>query len=699
MPKPKTNRLAGEKSPYLLQHSHNPVDWYPWGDEAFSKAKTEEKPIFLSIGYSSCHWCHVMERESFEDEGVAKLLNESFICIKVDREERPDVDQIYMKAVQAMTGSGGWPLNLFLTPDLEPFYGGTYFPPISRYGMPGFVALIKNIAGSWKRERFQIVSSASQIRKALSQTLPASNSNIDGIVIEKCFADLAHYFDQEYGGFGNSPKFPTPSNLFFLMRFHLRDRAKAPLLMVLKTLDAMAKGGIYDQVGGGFHRYSTDRIWLVPHFEKMLYDNALLSIAYTEAFLLTGESSYQRIVAETLEWVQREMTSGETGGYFSAQDADSPDGEGSYYVWTKEEIKQALLGKPISGGAAVWNEAEIDLVLSYFGVEDEGNFEGTKTILTAKVLKVLSRGSIITEAELQAMIANAKLALLNVRSKRSRPFTDDKILTSWNGMMISAMARAYEVFRDEKYVESARRAADFVLSKLSLQDDGKAVLKRRYRDGEVKDDGVLEDYAYFGNSLLDLYEATFEPRYLKQARLLCDSMLTQFYDEKSGGFFETRKDTPNLILRPKEAYDGAIPSSNSIAALFCLRMCEITSLAKYKDSARRTFECFWSSVESTPSSHTEMLVALNYYLANPKEIVVSGDLSEPETKVLIAELRSHFLPNSITLHATKELEKDLAILEGRVHSPGQSSRVFVCSNFTCQLPSTTREELVTALES
>ncbi len=695
----KSNRLLMEKSPYLQQHAHNPVDWFPWGEEAFAKARTEDKPIFLSIGYSSCHWCHVMERESFEDEDVARLLNANFVCIKVDREERPDVDQIYMRAVQAMTGSGGWPLNVFLTPKLKPFYGGTYFPPVSRYGMPGFSSLIRNISDAWKRDRKQLLDSASEISKAISQTPQKGDSQIDELVFDKCFSELALYFDESYGGFGSSPKFPTPSNLYFLLRYHLRSKSRAPLNMVTKTLDEMAMGGIYDQLGGGFHRYSTDRMWLVPHFEKMLYDNALLAIAYLEAFLVTKDEEYLRIVKETLNWVLSEMTSNETGGYYSAQDADSPEGEGEYYIWTQEQIRDLLRGNDGSGDDITWSEQQVNAILVYFGVSDKGNFESGKNILTARInLRALSSETKIPESELLLLIGKAKKILLEARSARPKPLTDDKILTGWNGMMISAMSKAYQVSEDQRFLTSGKRAADFILATLASQsENGRITLRRRYRDGEVKDDGVLEDYAYFGNSLIDLYEATFDSRYLRSAISICESMLSLFFDQKDGGFFDTRVGAKDLILRTKESYDGAVPSSNSMAVLFSLRIGEILSDETYKEDARRTIEAFWSSIESNPSSHTEMLVALAYLSSRPKEIVVAGDLALSSTQELVRELRLRFLPSAVVIYADKELESELPLVEGRVSKPGQRPRVYVCTGFQCKLPSETLSELAAAL--
>ncbi|HZW54686.1 MAG TPA: thioredoxin domain-containing protein [Nitrososphaerales archaeon] len=722
----KLNHLASEKSPYLLQHAYNPVDWYPWGEEAFKKARTENKPIFLSIGYSTCHWCHVQAHESFEDPEIAALLNDSFVCIKVDREERPDVDEIYMKAVQTMTGSGGWPLNIFLTPRLEPFYGGTYFPPVARYGIPGFASVIRSISQAWKSDRRNLVESASQLKSVLSQMYSTPNPSqpkVGEFALDDCFIELANLYDREYGGFGSAPKFPTPSNLSFLMRYYKRTGQRASLQMAVRTLNAMATGGIYDQIGGGFHRYSTDRYWLVPHFEKMLYDNALLVQAYAEGYLLTKEQSFAKVVDETLRWILREMVS-TGGGYYSAQDADSPDGgEGAYYVWKANEIAEAL------GAQGDKKVEELNLILRHFGVSEEGNFESGKSILTISGPQRTG----VEDSHFSSVVEDAREKLLQAREQRkSRPMTDDKILTAWNGLTITAMSKAFQVFDNQEYLDSARKAADFILSNLVVTSEkneegekesgdrtgrdasdkeisrrnetkswgSKMKLMRRYRDGEVKGDGVLEDYAFFGNSLIDLYESSFEPRYLRTAISICDSMIERFYDERNGGgFFEVGKEVRDLIARPKDAYDGAMPSGNSIAAMFCLRVAEITSNENYREKSQRTFEAFWPQIEAHPSSFTGMLVALDFALGNPKEIVVSGDLERDDTRMLLRAIRNQFLPNSVILHSSSSLEREIPLIEGRVSGQADTAKVYVCTNFACKLPAKTKEELSAALQS
>ena len=687
-----SNRLSREKSPYLLEHANNPVDWYPWGREAFTKAKRENKPIFLSIGYSSCHWCHVMRHESFEDPEIAKLMNDSFVSIKVDREERPDVDEIYMKSVVAITGSGGWPLSVFLTPSLEPFYGGTYFPPTPRYGMPSFSNVLRSISQSWKSDRKKLVESASQLKSSIKdmyEMKKAVDSSLTDSIFLDTFNELAGSFDSQYGGFGSAPKFPSPSNLFFLTRYYSAKRSNLSLTIVSKTLDSMMHGGIYDQVGGGFHRYSTDRYWLVPHFEKMLYDNALLIWAYCEGFLLTGNKEYKRVVEEISEWVLREMQNAE-GGFFAAQDADSPEGEGSYYVWTPDEMEKAFASSEKLRGKS-------DLVSNYFSLTRQGNFENGKTILTAKPLATLKTGQ--SEKENEQLLKEAKKVLLEFRDKRPKPFTDDKILTSWNGLMISALSKAFQVFGKEKYLVAGKKAADFVLEKLSSQNpEGKIHLLRRFRQGESKGAPVLEDYSFFVNGLLDLYEAGFDAKYLEVAFELGETMVSDFYDKIVGGFFQAPADTPDLIARAKDAFDGALPSGNSIAALVCLRLAEISSDAKWKDVARDTFLAFWDLIQKQPTSFTEMLVALQFYLGNPKEVVVSGELDSVEVKEFLKVLRHTFLPNSVILLASASVEKMSPLVAERLPVEGGKPKVFVCSNYTCKLPSTTKDELLAALE-
>lgn len=692
----KPNRLIKEKSPYLLEHAYNPVDWYPWGKEAFDKARHENKPIFLSIGYSSCHWCHVFRKESLEDPEIARMLNNNFVSIKVDREERPDIDEIYMKSVVTMTGSGGWPLNVFLTPSLEPFYGGTYFPPSPRYGMPSFSNVLRSISQAWKSDRKKIVESASEMKGSLRELYEfrkSPDSKIDRAPIEECYEALAGSFDSSHGGFGEAPKFPTPSNLLFLMRYHNEKKSDSTLSlnMVRKTLDSMMRGGIFDQVGGGFHRYSTDRYWLIPHFEKMLYDNALLAIAYSEAFVVTRNEEYSRIVSETLDWVLREMKDPQ-GGFYSAIDADSPDGEGSYYSWTFEEVDSTLK-------TAGFKAEEVQAVSKFFSITHEGNFEGGRTVLTAKPPVIAAKDTDISAEELSNLIDRGRDLLLSKRAERPKPSIDDKILTGWNGLMISAFSKAYDALGEEKYLSVAKACADFVLENLYADGGGgEKKLLRRYRMGESKGDAVLEDYAFLVNGLIDLYESGFESRYLAEALALSKMMIAKFYDEAGGGFFQTVEGTADLIARAKDTFDGALPSGNSVAILVCLRLAEMTVNDELRKKATDSLLAFWEAISRQPASFTEMITALQFLLSSPKEIVVSGRLSDSQTRSLIGVLRSRFLPNSTLLLADEGGLKISPLIQDRIPVIGDAPKVFVCSNFTCKLPSKSEIELIKALE-
>jgi uncharacterized protein YyaL (SSP411 family) len=696
----KPNRLINEGSPYLLEHAFNPVDWYPWGDEAFHKARSEDKPIFLSIGYSACHWCHVFRRESLEDGEIAKILNENFVCIKVDREERPDVDEIYMKAVTSMTGSGGWPLNVFLTPKLEPFYGGTYFPPMPRYGMPGFATILRGVMNAWKTERDKILESASQMSASLSASFNSVSSDspfhFDKEIFDSCFNELTSIFDQKYGGFGGAPKFPTPSNLFFLLRYHADTREKSPLLMVTKTLSSMGTGGIYDQIGGGFHRYSTDREWLVPHFEKMLYDNALLCVVYTEAFLATKDPKYKNIVEETLSWVLREMTD-KDGGFYSAVDADSSEGEGSYYLWNLQKIREAV---SMEKGNDEHLEQTIEMVSEFYGVSPDGNFDDGKTILTTseqRTNRLCSKYS-LSRDQFDSKIQEARETMRRFREKRPRPMTDDKVLASWNGLMISALSKAYQAFGDAKFIEAAIRCANFIRKNLIL-NEGSLRMLHRYRKGEAKGFGLLEDYSYFTNGLVDLYESTFESQYLKLAIELAQVMSAEFNDRKHGAFFLSPEDSKDLIARPKVGFDGALPSANSVATFVLLRLSEITGNAGFRDLAVSAFRAFSDKIEQQPSAFAYMISSLYFELAEPKEIVISGIPNSKDFKSLLGVVRSLYLPNSVTVFADEKVKALSPLVEGRVGSSGQTPKVYVCKGKVCQLPSSNEAELLEALKS
>ena len=666
----KANRLIEEKSPYLLKHAYNPVDWYSWGDEAIARAKNDNKPIFLSIGYSSCHWCNVMERESFEDEKIAAFINKNFIPIKVDREERPEVDAYYMGAVQALTGGGGWPLTVFLTPDLKPFYGGTYFPPQPRYGMPGFSQLLEFVSNLWKEKRTEVLANSLEVAKAISTGTTAEPGELRKSALDEGYSVLVSSFDQQRGGFGGPPKFPLPNASAFLLRYHKRTGKELALRSVLKTLDEMLAGGIRDHIGGGFHRYSTDRAWLVPHFEKMLYDNALLAKLYAEAYQITRKKEYAEVVRETTAWITGEMKDGE-GGFYSAQDADTTQGEGVFYSWTPEEIEDALGPKdaPYFDGV--------------YGVTSTGNFEG-RTILH------LQPGVPVTD---DGRMMKLRSRLYRVRQKRPRPATDTKILTSWNGLAISALAFSGMVLEDAALVGSASRAADFLLEKVS----SKGRLLRRYAGGEAALRGNLEDYSFLVQGLLDLFEATSETKWLKEAIRLNGVMAEDFEDEDNGGFFMSLEAEP---ARLKENYDGPTPSGNSVAALNMIRLSEITGKEEYRLGAERTLKWAAKEIDLRPSAHAVMLVALDLLLNGVKEIVVTAP-SEAGAAEMRSEIFRVFVPDRVLLVATAEtydeLSKISGLLEDRV--PGRKARAFVCQNFVCKLPADSTEALRAELAS
>ena len=660
------NHLSKEKSPYLLEHATNPVDWYPWGKEAFSKAKNDNKPIFLSIGYSTCHWCHQLARESFEDPKTAAFINKNFIPIKVDREERPEVDAYYMGAVQAMTGGGGWPLSVFLTPDLKPFYGGTYFPPEPRYGMPSFMQVLEFVSNLWKEKRDEVMSNTRQIVKALAPPASKEEGELGKEVLDEGYSTLVSSFDAEHGGFGGAPKFPLPGTLGFLLRYQRRTGKELALRAVLKTLDEVMAGGIRDHVGGGFHRYSTDRVWLVPHFEKMLYDNALLARTYAEAYQVTRKEEYACVVRETLAWIRTEMKDGR-GGFYSAQDADTPEGEGVYYTWTPEEVEKAA-GK--TAGASFCR---------LYGITMTGNFEG-RTILHLGV------GFQPTTAE-RGDMGRIKDTLYRERSLRTRPATDIKILTSWNGLAISSLAFASIVLGEPGLAEDAAGAARFVLDEMSAEGR----LLRRYAGGEAALEGTLEDYAFFVQGLLDLFEATSEPRWLEDAIRLTKVMLDDYEDGEGGGFYLTISADP---VRLKESYDGPTPSGNSVATLNLIRLGELTGDPRYRESAVRTLKAFAGQVQGQPSAHVVMLEGLDLVLNGAREIVISAPTEEAAGE-LRAEVYRTFIPDKVVLAVTPDtyerLSRVSALLEGR--KPRSRARAFVCQRFVCELPAVSVEAL------
>jgi uncharacterized protein YyaL (SSP411 family) len=670
-----TNRLAKEKSPYLLQHAHNPVDWYPWGPEAFAKSKKEDKPIFLSIGYSTCHWCHVMEHESFEDEEVAKILNERFVPIKVDREERPDVDQIYMAAVQAMSSHGGWPLSAWLTPELKPFMGGTYFPKEDRFGRPGFITILKRIDELWKTKRQELNDSGEQLAEHLKKMSAAEapgEVTIDA-VFEKADFQIEKSYEPRFGGFSQQPKFPHSTTIQYLLRRHARTGSKDALAMAEKSLTEMARGGIYDQLGGGFARYSTDSMWIVPHFEKMLYDNALLAIAYLEAWQLTKKDFYARIVRETLDYILRDMTSKE-GGFFSAEDADSEGVEGKFYVWNPQQVVD-VLGK------------DADRFMKAFDVTPRGNWEPHEESIPKKqsVLRVVEPVDPAQGGD--GSSSDLKKKMFEARSRRVRPHLDDKVLTSWNALMISAMAQAGQVLEDPKYRDAARRAAAFLLS--AHRKDGK--LLRTSRLGDAKLDAYLEDYAYLAAAMLDLYEATFDAAYFEEAKSLVAKAVELFWDDEAGGFYTTARGHEALIARMREEYEGPHPTGNSVLALTLLKLYDYTGEAACRDRADKVIRAFKAHLDRYPAGHAYMLCALDYLKGPSREIVVTGPDPEPLLKVV----RRRFLPNKVV--ALADGNAKIPLLEGRTPVNGTAA-AYVCESMACKKPVTGPAELEALLK-
>ncbi|MDZ4800147.1 MAG: thioredoxin domain-containing protein [Bryobacteraceae bacterium] len=689
-----SNRLALEKSPYLLQHAHNPVDWYAWGPEAFDKAKHENKPIFLSIGYSTCHWCHVMERESFESDAVAEVLNRFFVPIKVDREERPDVDRIYMSFVQATTGSGGWPMSVWLTPELKPFFGGTYFPPDSRYGRPGFRQVLEQLATAWQTDREQILKSGDDVLEQLRKHVEgdgAQHAPADQAVFDSCFYQFRRAFDSRLGGFGGSPKFPRPSTLNFLLRYsYLTKNAEASDMVVL-TLREMAKGGMNDQLGGGFHRYSVDARWFVPHFEKMLYDQAQLAIAYLEAFQVTGDAALAQVARDIFEYVLRDMTNGD-GAFYSAEDADSvihPDkphekGEGAFYVWDAEEIAH------LAGDAAEW--------FGYrYGVEPGGNvmedphseFTGKNILYERFTIADTARRFAVTEEEVTRALDEAKHKLLAARASRIRPHLDDKVLTAWNGLMISAFALGGRVLHEPRYTEAAHQAAGFVLKNLCTDN----LLLRRWRDGDAAVGGFLDDYAFFVQGLLDLYETDFEDNHLRSAIELTSRMVELFEDPAAGGFFSAADGDTSLVLRAKEDYDGAEPSGNSVAILNLLRLAHITGRAEWREKAEHALRAFGGKMAAGPTGLPQMLVAAMFAVTPPKQIVLAG--ARDSMGPMRAAICSRYLPfHTLVWAGSHALNPELKNM-GEVHG---RPTAYVCENFTCQLPVSETEKLTALLQ-
>ena len=678
-----TNRLNHETSPYLRQHAHNPVDWYPWGEEALAKARSEDKPIFLSIGYSACHWCHVMERESFENEPTAALMNELFVNIKVDREERPDLDSIYMEAVQAMTGQGGWPMSMFLTPDGKPFYGGTYYPPEPRYGMPSFIQVLHSVANAYQSKRDQINDQAQRLTELLQQTatLTAQDSDLSTAILDEAIQQLLQYFDSEEGGFGSQPKFPQPMTLDFAMTQQARKGDLDALYMAELTLEKMAHGGIYDQLGGGFHRYSVDAIWLTPHFEKMLYDNAQLLRSYLHAWLITGLPLYRRIIDETIDYVLREMTSPE-GGFYSTQDADSEGEEGKFFVWTPTEI-EAILGKE---AATVFN--------AYYGVSARGNFEGKNILhVVTPVENVAQRFQMPVEA-VERSLAASRRKLFDAREQRIKPGRDEKVLTEWNGLMIHALAECGAALGRDDALHAAQNAANFILQQMS-QPDGK--LYRSYKDGQARLNAYLEDYAAFGIALVALYEATFDLRWLGEASRLTRLLIAQFGDDQNSGFYQTGLDHEQLVVRRKDFIDNAIPSGNSLTAELLLKLAVLTGNEDYRRQARLICLVMKESMARQPTGFGRLLCALNHLLVPSQEIAIVGDPEGADTAALLQVVRSRYLPTSVLALKRPGEESMLPLLEGRDLVNGQAA-AYVCENYACKLPVTDVQALAGLLD-
>ncbi len=662
-----TNRLINETSPYLLQHAHNPVDWYPWGEEAFERAKGENKPVLVSIGYSACHWCHVMEHESFEDEAVAAIMNEHFVNIKVDMEERPDVDQIYMNFVQLTTGRGGWPMNVFLTPDKRPFFGGTYFPPAPRYNMPSWPQILTSIADAFRDKRDELENSANDIVGELRRLtiVESAPGVLSSDLLDQAFTSFSRTFDSLNGGFGGAPKFPPAMSLEFLLRYHKRTGDGLALSIVTHTLDKMANGGIYDQLGGGFHRYAVDAIWLVPHFEKMLYDNAQLVRVYLHAYQVTGDEFYKRIAIKTLEYVRREMLD-ESGGFYSTQDADSEGVEGKFFVWTPEEIN-AILGNDLGRQFC-----------SFYDVTGEGNFE-SESILNTKNPVATAPGS--------DRFADARAMLFAEREKRIKPNRDEKVLTAWNGLMLAAFADAAAVLGNDEYLDIAKRNAEFICTE--LQRDG--MLLRTWKEGESKLNGYIEDYANVADGLVVLYQVSGDAKYLVEAKRLADLMITEFWDEDNGGFFFTSNDHEELIVRNKDFYDNATPSGNSVAADVLLRLAKLLGDEKYERFAVAVLRLTASQLRRHPQGFGRALSALEFYLGETKEIVIIGEKGNE----LECEVLRRYLPDAVVaISSDAESDQELIpLLKDRNMVDGKAT-AYVCENFVCQRPVVTVQDLV-----
>jgi uncharacterized protein YyaL (SSP411 family) len=679
-----TNALINETSPYLLQHAHNPVNWYPWGEAALNKAKADDKPILLSIGYSACHWCHVMEHESFENEEIAKLMNDNFINIKVDREERPDLDQIYMTAVQMMTGHGGWPMTMFLTPEGVPFYGGTYFPPDDRYNMPGFPRVLLSVAEAYRSQRDQVGNTATQMLGELRRVGFASESRdlLTTEILDGSYRRIAKNYDRVHGGFGGAPKFPPAMTLEFFLHVYHRTRDEEALKIVSETCRKMAEGGMYDQLGGGFHRYSVDAKWLVPHFEKMLYDNALLSRLYLHVYQLTKDEFARRIATETLDYVVREMTN-PRGGFYSSQDADSEGVEGRFFVWSRTEVVDVL------------GEQDAAIFCDYFDITEEGNFDDHNILHVNASIRDIAQKHSVDATRARGIIDNGRRTLFEIRDRRIKPGRDEKTLTAWNGLMLASFAEASAILDDAKYREVARANASFILN--DLMRDG--LLLRTYKDGEAKLNAYLEDYASLIDSLVSLYEVTGEFEWIENAIALADKMIKEFWDEEEGGFFFTGKSHERLIVRSKEWMDNATPSGNSIAAMSLLRLSLLTGNEGYRRHATTILRLNADQVRRYPSAFGFALTALDFYVDSPVEIALVANDRESLFGELWQAVWSIYLPNRvIALAAADDVETapNIPLLSDRKPIDGIAT-AFVCQSYVCQAPTTSKEALLAQL--
>ena len=690
------NKLACEKSPYLLQHADNPVNWYPWGNEAFKKAIRENKPIFLSIGYSTCHWCHVMAHESFEDPQIAELMNDAFVSIKVDREERPDIDMLYMSVCQMMTGTGGWPLTIIMTPEKEPFFAGTYVPKETRLGRLGMLEIIPRIKEIWTTRRDEALNSASQITAALQKAAsPEPSQELDEAILHVAFDQLRDRFDDEYGGFGEEPKFPTSHNLLFLLRYWKRTRDKKALDMVEKTLQAMRYGGIYDQVGFGFHRYSTDRQWLVPHFEKMLYDQALISMAYIEAFQATGKEEYAQSANEIFDYVLRDMTAPD-GGFYSAEDADSEGEEGKFYLWTYAEITQIL------------TPDEADLSTKVFNIRQNGNFAdetpgsqlGRNILHLTKPLKEIASELNVLELELREHLESIRRKLFAYRNKRIHPNKDDKILTDWNGLMAAALAMGARVLVEPRYAAAAEQSIGFIFDKM-FSTEGQ--LLHRYRDGEAALPAHLDDYAILIQAMMDLFETTFDVDYLKKALKLNEYLLKHFWDDKNGGFYFTADDGEHLLIHQKEIYDGAVPSGNSIAMRNLLRLGRMTANYDLEQKASKIGRAFFDKVRKSASAYTQLMIAVDFAVGPSYEVVIAGDPQAGDTGKMLRTVQQEFIPNKVVIFVPAGSDssdiKHIAPFTRNQSTIEGKATAYVCVNYTCKLPTTNLDTMLSSLNS